>query len=329
LYWVLAAALTLALLYWSARGIQWPELRDSLRAARPWYLCGAAALTVVTLTLRAVRWRILLNAEAPLGFGKVFQANMVGYLGNNFLPARAGEVLRSVLIGQTSELSNTYVLTTAVSERVMDAAAVVLAGSLALLNVASKPAWMVALSRSMLLALGAAVAVAAVLPRSGPLVERALGRMPLPEKVRRWLLSIAAQVLLGLRAFHDWGRLGGFLALTAVIWSLDGLSLVITARSLDLTVPFPAALLLLTAMALGSALPSAPGYIGIYQVAAVLVLTPFGVTRSRALAYSLLMQGVGYVTVMALGLPALYFSRREVRQARAARYRTAAVREEI
>ena len=56
------------------------------------------------------------DAEAKFGIGTVFGANMAGYLGNNFLPARAGELLRSVLISRRSSLSKTYVLTTALGE---------------------------------------------------------------------------------------------------------------------------------------------------------------------------------------------------------------------
>jgi uncharacterized membrane protein YbhN (UPF0104 family) len=62
-------------------------------------------------------------------------------------------------------------------------------------------------------------------------------------------------------------------------------------------------------MALGSALPSTPGYIGIYQFAAVMVLGSFGIPRDQALACSFLTQAVSYVVITALGLPALYISR--------------------
>jgi len=53
------------------------------------------------------------------------------------------------------------------------------------------------------------------------------------------------------------------------------------------------ALLLLTALGLGSALPSTPGYVGIYQFVAVTVLTPFGIGRDEALAFILVLQVLG------------------------------------
>ncbi len=282
----------------------------AIRHAHTGYLWCAAACTSFSLFLRAVRWRILLNAEARLGIGTVFRCNAVGYLGNYFLPARAGEVLRSVLIGRSSKLTNTYVLTTALSERMMDVIAVVLAGSLALLGVNPKPGWLTDVSRSMVLASAAGALAVAVLPHAGNLIERLLTSVPLPARMRKFLLATAGQVLLGLRAFHHGGRLAAFAALTAVIWPVDGLSVMAGARALNLAIPFPVAMLLLTAMALGSALPTTPGYIGVYQFAAVMVLGPFGVARDQALAYSVMAQALAYVVVAAFGLPAAYASRR-------------------
>jgi hypothetical protein len=69
-------------------------------------------------------------------------------------------------------------------------------------------------------------------------------------------------------------------------------------------------MLLITAMGLGSALPSTPGYVGIYQFVAVTVLVPFGFTRDAALAYILVAQAISYVTVLLLGLPCLYVLKR-------------------
>jgi len=297
-------------LYLSLRGVDWRHVWEAIRRARGVWLWCAAGITAFSLTVRALRWRILLNAEASLRFGTVFRANMVGYLGNNFLPARAGEVLRSMLISRDSTLSNTYALTTALSERLMDVIAVILAAALALFALRSKPAWMTDLSRGMAaVAIAGALAIA-ILPHTGGLIDAVIARLPLPERIRKFLLKTADQILLGIRAFHHWGRLAGFAALTAVVWSADGVTVIVGARALGLSIPPPIAMLLLTAMALGSALPSTPGYVGIYQLAAVMVLGPAGISRDEALAYSFLGQAVSYVVVAALGLPSLYLSYR-------------------
>jgi uncharacterized protein (TIRG00374 family) len=279
---------------------------QTVSAARWQYLLLAAGITSCSYFLRAVRWRILLNAEARLGIGTVFCANTAGYLGNNFLPARAGELLRTVLISRRSPLSKTYVLTTALSERFMDVIAVLLWASLALLGVEPKPKWMLELSRSLAVAAFAAAAATAILPHAGGWIDRILLALPLPGAIRGFLLRSAEQVLTGLRAFHNWRRLAGFTFLTAVIWTCDVATVLATAHSLGLNMQFRVAVLLLTGLALGSALPSTPGYVGIYQFVAVTVLQPFGIGRNEALAFILVTQALGYVMVVALGLPALY-----------------------
>jgi len=77
-----------------------------------------------------------------------------------------------------------------------------------------------------------------------------------------------------------------------------------------LTLTFPVAVLLLTGLALGSSLPSTPGYVGIYQFVAVTVLPPFGIAKDEALAFIVVSQAVGYLVVLAFGGFGFYRLRR-------------------
>jgi glycosyltransferase 2 family protein len=313
--WAIPIPLAAVLLYYSLRGVEWAGIWSIIAAARWEYIAAACAITAFNLLLRSLRWRILLNAEAHLSLGLVFRANMAGYLGNNFLPARAGEVIRSLIVSAHSTLSKTYALTTALSERLMDVIALVLWSSLVLLGVHPKPAWMEGLSRSMAAVAAAGALTVAILPHTGDLLENLLRRAPLPAALRGRLLPLAGQILLGLRAFHHWGRFGGFALFTAAIWTLDASGAMIASRAFGMNLSFSISMLLITAMGLGSALPSTPGYLGIYQFVAVTVLTPFGIARDAAVAYIMVMQAVGYAVVLILGLPCLPSLRRARRAA--------------
>lgn len=304
--WALSFLVSGILLYFALRGIDWTRFWRTLAAARWQFFLASSLVTLGSFFLRALRWRILLNAEASLGIAPVFWANMAGYLGNNFLPARAGEVLRSVLISTRSTLTKTYVLTTALSERLADVIALVLGASLVLLTVDPKPRWMGDLSRTMALAAAIGGLTLMLLPHTGALLEKILARIPMPAALRPLVSRLAAQILLGMRAFHNWVRFAGFAGLTVVIWTADSLAAIVAARALDLHLSFGIAFLLLTGMGLSSALPSTPGYVGVYQFVAVTVLVPFGIARDSALAYILLLQASGYLVITALGLPGLY-----------------------
>ena len=94
------------------------------------------------------------------------------------------------------------------------------------------------------------------------------------------------QSLRGMRAFHDARRLTEFLALTVLIWSVDAVGAVITGTALGLQLPLSVAFLLIAGLGVASALPSTPGYVGIYQFVAVTVLTPFGFSRTTAIVTS-------------------------------------------
>jgi len=286
--------------------VEWSRVWRTIASARPPHLAAAVGFTVFSFFLRALRWRILLNAEAHFSVGTVFWANSAGYLGNNFLPARAGEVIRSLLISSRSTLSKTYVLTTALGERLMDAIALVLWSSLALMGVTPKPQWMAGVSGTMAVIAGAGAVAIMVLPHTGGLLETVVRRLPLPARLRSILLRLAEQILQGLRAFHSWRRFAGFVGLTVIVWMSDSLCAIAAARALGITLSFRVAVLLLAALGLSSALPSTPGYVGIYQFVAESVLTPFGISRDAALAYILVLQALGYAVVLVFGLTALY-----------------------
>jgi uncharacterized membrane protein YbhN (UPF0104 family) len=260
------------------------------------------ASTSCSSFLRALRWRVLLNARAHFDVMTVFWATMAGYLGNNFLPARAGEVIRSFIISSHSTLTRTYVLTTALAERMMDAIALVLWSGIVLMGVHPKPAWLDQLSRTLAFGAAAGLLVVIVLPHARGLCEGIIRRLPFSQK----LLPLAEQILLGLGTFHDLRRLAAFVAYTVVIWSLDAYTVVLGGRALDLEIHYSTAALLICGMGLGSALPSTPGYVGIYQFVAVSVLTPFGIAKDAALALILILQALGYVVVVMFGVPGLY-----------------------
>lgn len=78
---------------------------------------------------------------------------------------------------------------------------------------------------------------------------------------------------------------------------MDAASTVLGGSALGLAIPIPVAFLLIAGLGLGSALPSTPGYVGIYQFVAVSVLVPFGFSRTDAIAYILVAQALQYVVI--------------------------------
>jgi glycosyltransferase 2 family protein len=308
-----AALLAAVLLYYSLRGIRWRQVARIAAGAAPGRLALTAAIGTTTLFLRACRWRILLNAEDSVSVPTVFWATAAGYFGNNFLPARAGELVRTFMISSRSGLQNTYVLATALSERVADAVALVVIIAVVLLILPAQPGWLAGAARPLAILGLLGVLSIAILPLLGPAAKSVVEYAPLPSSLRLRLTAAIEHGLRGMRAFHDARRLSAFLGLTVLIWSLDALGAVIVGTALGLRIPIAVAFLLNSALGLGSALPSTPGYIGIYQFVAVTVLTPFGFSRTDAIAYILVAQALMYVVIGFWGSLGLWRYRRSRR----------------
>jgi uncharacterized protein (TIRG00374 family) len=315
----LGVALVLAavLLYYSMRGIEWGQVATRLRAAHPGLLGLAVAIATGTLFLRSARWRILLNAEGAVDVQTAFWATAAGYFGNNFLPARAGEIVRTVFVSTRCSFDYPFVLATALCERVADAVALVAIGAIVLLTLPAPPGWLASAARPVAAVglFGASLII--VLPWLEGFGRTLLERAPLPHAVRPRLTAALEQTLRGIRTFHDTTRLLWFVALTSVIWTMDALGTVLGGAALGLSIPLPVAFLLIAALGIGSALPSTPGYVGIYQFVAVTVLTPFGFGRPDAIAFILVAQALSYVVIGFWGALGLLNYRRAARDATA------------
>ena len=307
-YAVVAIALAAVLLYYSLKGIDWGRVGQILAGANIGYVIVCCLLCTTALFLRAFRWRILLRAEGDVSVATAFWATSAGYFGNNFLPARAGEVVRTMMISSRSGLSKAFVLTTALSERLADAIALVTISALVLLTLPSRPGWLAQAAKPFAIAGGLGLVALAVLPYLEKVFKACTRAVRLPKKLECSLHQLIEHVLRGIKSFHHPARLGGFLGLTVVIWFLDALTTIIGAKALALSISFPQALLLIAGLGLGSALPSTPGYVGVWQFVAVNVLTPFGVSRTDAIAYILFYQALLYVVIGFWGI--LAFTRR-------------------
>jgi uncharacterized protein (TIRG00374 family) len=303
--WALILAIPLAavFLYLAFRGVNWQEMLDTMVKANPLFLAAAFALLSLSCVMRGLRWRVLLSAEKLLPPVMVFWGVMTGYLGNAFLPARAGELVRVVLIGRRGGISKSFALATALTERLMDAILLVLISAGALLTMGTLPELLVPAMRLFAIA-GAVGAVGILLaPRLGGLSEKIIMRLPLlPEGLRAKLKDGVASFLVGAAALQHWGRLGQFLLFSAAIWTLDMLTALQVARAFALDLGPALALVLLAALGLSSALPSTPGYVGVYQLVAVAVLTPFGFSQSEALVFILAYQVLNYAVISVWGL---------------------------
>jgi glycosyltransferase 2 family protein len=294
------------LLYITLRGLDWAAFWTTIKTGHYEFLLLVLPIASGNYFIRALRWSVLVSSDRKVSVVSVFWANMVGYMGNAYLPARAGEVVRSAYLGQKSGMGTSFVLATALMERLLDVVALVLIGSSALLLQMDSSPVLTSSVRVLALAgfIGLVVIIAA--PFQERFIFRILDRLPLPKRTSAIVSEQMGRFLLGTRSLQSGKRLSTFVLLTIVIWLVDAITITIGVRIIAQSLNLDQALLLLAALGLSSAIPSTPGYVGVYQFVAVTVLVPIGFSRADALAYILISQILNYIVVSFWGLLGLW-----------------------
>jgi uncharacterized protein (TIRG00374 family) len=295
-------AVSAALLVYFFWDVDLRAVAARLRETRWGFLGLVAALNVLALWLRAWRWYYLYPPGARPSH--LFNATMIGYMANNLLPLRAGELVRVYVASRRGQRFWTTVATLVV-ERVLDALAVGLTVA-ALLLVVPFPRelrWSAFLFMAFDLIAMIVLTVIATAPGACAGVIRAL--------FSRWrwgerrLLDILATMSEGLRGVRAGRHLGPVLLSSVGIWLVLALAVWAAFQSARLALPLTAAWTVLAFLGLGVSLPSSPGFVGVVQAATVLALNLFGVPRSDALSVSILLHAAQFIPVTLIGLALL------------------------
>ena len=138
-YLIIAVIAAIGLLYLALKDISWNEVWLGIRQARLEYYALTILLGATTIYLRGLRWGVLLSAQKKIDHLTMLWATSIGYLGNLLLPARAGEVIRSVMLGSKANISKSYVFATAITERILDVIILVLVGVFSIPTIGGLP----------------------------------------------------------------------------------------------------------------------------------------------------------------------------------------------
>ena len=292
-----AALLAGLLLLWLAlRGTSWNEIWRVMRRADPFLLCGAILTTLVATWLRAWRWhRLFAPYHRGVGTMALWRIVLVGQTLNIAVPARMGEVARIYLAAEAAGRPKVHVAATIAMEKLLDAAAFLALASVVSLLVAL-PAWLARARDAFAFAVAIVLTVTFLIVMSSDRVLGLFERLPLP----RWLstrlgssgLRPAAEALQQLRSV----RAVWVLTLQSVlIWSAATLPNYFVLRALDIRAPWLAAVVVLLVLQLGTAPPSTPGKLGVFQHLCILGLAAFAVDRELAVGYGILLHMVVYL----------------------------------
>ena len=302
-------------LWLSLRGVPFEEVGRAIAGAHWGVLLGLSVPSYVLLIWsRAVRWRYLTDPIRPLGDAALSRATAVGFLANNVFPLRMGEVVRSWYLARETGVSAAAVFGTVILERVIDTVCVIAMVGLVLpLRASGDDAGLV---RGAVL-----LAPFAVLPflflwalRAHPArVERTVLALlrPFSARAAAFVERVIHRFAEGLGALRGGRHLFWIGFHSAVIWLVISIVPIVAAfLALDIALASAAQTLVAAwttqaAIGVAVALPSAPGFFGIFHYACRLALVHSGVSPEAAVAAGTLVHSVMWVTLCALGFAVL------------------------
>ena len=270
--------------YWAVRQ---PAPRLPQTAGEWLAVAGAVMLYGVATFVRGERWQRLLVDEGGTPPRRVTQElNIIGYMGNNLLPARAGDAIRVVLMAPRAGLLMRSVVGTLLAERLLDVSLLLVIFVIVGYGLLGEVG-----AASVEYVLIAAAALAAVAGVAFLLVRR-------NEKIMGFLAPIASATL-GLRRAHHGLRL---LALTMAIWALEAGVWMAAAAGVGFGMTPIEGLYVVALASIFAMIPSGPAYAGTQDAAAIIGIKALGATSAQAVAYIVMLRFVIVVPITLAGL---------------------------
>lgn len=299
---VLGCAIAAGGLYVFLRNVDIGRLKAELSTASATGLTMCAVLAVLTLGLRAVRWRVLLPATDGTHKANLFGHVMIGFMVNSILPARAGEAVRALLLWRKNGYSPAVSFGSLIVERLID---VIVFMTFFVLPIYLLPAlaehrpWAHAVT-GLIAAMVAGFVFYAAFDRSIGRIARRLTGL-LPERFRGAAHRIGMQLGTTLHWLSSPRRVAAVAVLSIMTTACYPLMMVIL---LDGTKSFG----LLEGMfsqafaALGAAIPLAPGYVGTLHATLQYGLKLLGVDAEPAAALAILYHAINVIPVTIVGM---------------------------
>lgn len=308
---IVGIALSAVLLWWTLHDVSLATVWTELRQSNGWLFLAATICATVIFPLRARRWKTILEPVAPdQPFGALWRSTAIGMMANNLLPARAGEIARAyALTRQTGVPLATSIASLAV-DRLFDMLVLLLLAVAAFFDPAFPRHATIAGQTMGDLAQGSIVLVILLLValyslaffpsqivRVYELFTRRIS--PALEERGKFVLIRFSE---GLSVLRSPGRFSSVLAWTLLHWLVNALGFWLGFKAVGIELPFSAALFLQTLIAVGVALPSAPGFFGVFEKLATVGLAIYGIDAARATSFAIGFHILSFIPITVMGL---------------------------
>jgi uncharacterized protein (TIRG00374 family) len=335
---VVGLAVTALFLWWAVHGVDLRAMVGEVRRADPLLIAASALVATLTVPLRTIRWRVLLRAVdgGRYPWRPLWDATAIGFMANNLLPARAGEFARAYVASRQLPVRFSTTLASIGVERVFDALtmlalmAVAIAAPSFPANASAGGGGTTSLSR---VATGAAMFFGALLLLALIVVHRPapwlrwfsrMAQALLPARFAEGAVAAVDGIVAGLTVLKSPARFAAVVGWSLALWLVNAASFALCFRAFGLSIPIEGSLLLQGLIGFGVAIPSAPGFWGVFEGATRATLHLYGIGANLALAYAFTYHLTGFIPITLLGLHALSRAHLHLGDLRGGRVRTPA-----
>ncbi|MCL4529534.1 MAG: flippase-like domain-containing protein [Chloroflexi bacterium] len=308
-FW-LGILISVVFIWLALRGLRLDQFWSAVRSANYWWLIPGIGVYFIAVWARAWRWHYLLKPVKEIPTNTMFPITAIGYMGNNIYPARAGEVLRAVILKRRERVSVSASLATIIVERIFDGVVMLsfvfinlpeltkltgasgFVGNIQQVTVIGTGVFLGALGIFLL---------AAMFPHSAAKIGEWLIVRLLPERLRENILGIMHKFLEGLASLRSPTNVLMVFFTSVIIWLLETGKYWFVMHAFNFNVSFFALMLMNGIVNLATTIPSAPGYIGTFDAPGIAVLTAYGVNQATAAGYTLTLHVALWLPITLLG----------------------------
>lgn len=309
--------ISVVFIWLALRGLRLDQFWGAVKTANYWWLIPGIGVYFIGVWVRAWRWHYLLKPIKEIPTSAMFPITTIGYMGNNIYPARAGEVLRAVILKRREGVSVSASLATIIVERIFDGVVMlsfvfVNLPELAKLTGASgfvgNIQQVAVIGTGVFLSALGIFLLAAMFPQVTVRIGQWFIDRFLPQRLRENVNGLMHKFLDGLASLRSPLNILMVFFTSVIIWLLETGKYWFVMHAFNFNVSFFALMLMNGIVNLATTIPSAPGYIGTFDAPGIAVLTAYGVNQATAAGYTLTLHVALWLPITLLGA---YFLARE------------------
>jgi len=318
-FW-LGVLISIVFIWLALRGLRLEEFWESVKQANYWWLLPGVTVYFVGVWVRAWRWHYLLGPIKKIPTKTMFPITTIGYMGNNIYPARAGEVLRAVILKRREGVPISASLATIIVERIFDGVvmlAFVFVNLPELAKLTDASGFVGNIQQVAVIGTGVFLGALAVflLAAMFPQVTARAGLWGIehftPKRLHTKIIGIMTKFLDGLASLRSPFNVLMVFFTSVIIWLLETGKYWFVMHAFPFEVSFFALMLMNGIVNLATTIPSAPGYIGTFDAPGIAVLTAYGVDQAAAAGYTLVLHVALWLPITLLG--AYYLAREGIK----------------